>query len=333
MKSIFLCNNPNAVKKVFSSETIKLLSEKTGLSSDCFTENDLSLSPDKFKDTRYIFSTWGMPELTEEQIEKYLPSLECIFYGAGSVQSFARPFLNRNIKVFSAWAANAIPVAEYTSAQIILANKGFYRLSRELKEKDYSEVKASAKDFPGNYEATLGIIGAGMIGKKVIELLKNINIRIYVFDPFLPDEKAEELNVKKTTLEEIFAQSDVISNHLADNDDTKGMLGYDLFSKMKPNSTFINTGRGAQIVEKDLSKVLRERPDITAILDVTNPEPPKKNSPFYTLDNCIITPHIAGSYSNEFRRMGDYMRDEFLLYSENKPTRYEVTFKMLETMA
>ncbi len=166
MKSIFLCNNPNTVKKVFSPETIKLLSEKADLSSDCFTENDLSLSPDKFKDTRYIFSTWGMPELTEEQLEKHLPSLECVFYAAGSVRCFAKPFLKRNIKVFSAWAANAIPVAEYTSAQIILANKGFYRLSRELKEKDYHTVKATVQDFPGNYEATLDIIGAGMIGKK-----------------------------------------------------------------------------------------------------------------------------------------------------------------------
>lgn len=333
MKSIFLCNNPNAVKKVFSPEAVSLINEKSFLSSDCFTENDLSLTPEKFKDVRYIFSTWGMPELTEEQIEKYLPELECVFYGAGSVQSFARPFLNRNIKVFSAWAANAVPVAEYTCAQIILANKGFYRLSRELKEKDYSTVKASAKDFPGNYESALGIIGAGMIGRKVIEMLKNINISIYVFDPFLPDDTAKELNVTKTSLEEIFSLCDVVSNHLADNCDTKGMLDYNLFSEMKPNSTFINTGRGAQVVEKDLIRVLEERPDITAILDVTNPEPPEKDSPFYTLDNCILTPHIAGSYSNELRRMGDFMKDEFLLYAENKPTHYEVTLKMLETMA
>ena len=333
MKSIFLCNNPNAVKKVFSSETVNILKEKAGLSSDCFTENDLRVSPDKFKDTLYIFSTWGMPELTKEQIEKYFPSLECIFYGAGSVQSFARPFLNCSIKVFSSWAANAIPVAEYTSAQIILANKGFYRLSRELKEKDYNDVKVSAKDFPGNYESALGIIGAGMIGKKVIKMLKNVNIRIYVFDPFLPDDKVKELNVTKTTLEEIFSRCDVISNHLADNSDTKEMLNYNLFSKMKPNSTFINTGRGAQVAEKDLIRVLTERPDITAILDVTNPEPPEKTSPLYTLDNCILTPHIAGSSSNELRRMGDYMKDEFLLYTENKPTHYEVTLKMLETMA
>ncbi len=164
-------------------------------------------------------------------------------------------------------------------------------------------------------------------------MLKNINIRIYVFDPFLPEEKAEELNVKKTTLEEIFTQCDVISNHLADNDKTKGMLGFDLFSAMKPNSTFINTGRGAQVLESDLIRVLKERPDITAILDVTYPEPPEKNSPFLTLDNCILTPHIAGSSSKELCRMGDYMRDEFLLYSENKPTHYEVTLKILETMA
>ena len=65
-------------------------------------------------------------DLTEEQIAEYLPSLKAVFYAAGSVQAFARPFLNRGIQVFSAWAANAVPVAEYTVAQIILAGKGFY---------------------------------------------------------------------------------------------------------------------------------------------------------------------------------------------------------------
>ena len=333
MESIFLCKDANMIKNVFSKQTTDYLIEKAHLCFDNFTQEDLLLSPEKFKDTKYIFSTWGMPFLTEKEIEEYLPSLECVFYAAGTVQYFAEPFLKRNIKVFSSWAANAIPVAEYTVAQIILANKGFYRLSREFKQKDYYTAKNQLSGFPGNYETKLGIIGAGMIGKKVIELLKNYNISIYVFDPFLPDEKAKDLNVTKTSLEEIFANCDVVSNHLANNEQTKGILNYNLFSRMKTNATFINTGRGAQVVENDLIKVLSDRPDITAILDVTFPEPPEKDSLFYTLDNCILTPHIAGSYSNEFRRLGDYMKDEFLLYSQNKPTHYEVTLKMLETMA
>ena len=87
------------------------------------------------------------------------------------------------------------------------------------------------------------------------------------------------------------------------------------------------------MVEEDLVRILRERPDITAVLDVTAPEPPIDDHPFYTLDNCFLTPHIAGSLENEVVRMAEYMFEEFLLYAKGAPQRYEVTEKMLATMA
>ena len=103
---------------------------------------------------------------------------------------------------------------------------------------------------------------------------------------------------------------------------------------MIPYSTFINTGRGAQLIEADLVKMLTERPDVTAVLDVTDPkEPPERDHPFYSLPNCVLTPHIAGSLGNEVVRMSEYMAEEFDSYVKGKPTRYEVSLKMLETMA
>ena len=71
-----------------------------------------------------------MPALSEAEIAEYLPNLRAVFYGAGSVQYFARPFLSRGVRVFSAWAANAVPVAEYAVAQIVLSGKGFYQAVR-----------------------------------------------------------------------------------------------------------------------------------------------------------------------------------------------------------
>lgn len=111
------------------------------------------------------------------------------------------------------------------------------------------------------------------------------------------------------------------------------MLDGHLFSLMRPNATFLNTGRGAQVVEDDLVRVLRERPDLTAILDVTMPEPPVEGHPFHSLPNCILTPHIAGSLGDEVHRMAEYMAEEYQLYVSGQPTRYEVSMKMLETMA
>ena len=164
-------------------------------------------------------------------------------------------------------------------------------------------------------------------------MLKNYNLEVLVFDPFLPDEKAKELGVRKVDLEAIFKECQVVSNHLANNEQTQGMLHGKLFESMLPYSTFINTGRGAQVVEADLINTLKKRSDLTALLDVTLPEPPESDSELYTLPNCILTPHIAGSAGNEVRRMGEYMKAEYANFTSDKPCQYEVTLKMLETMA
>ena len=238
------------------------------------------------------------------------------------------------MKIFSAWGANAVPVAEFTVAQIILANKGFFLSCRRHtslvgREKGAAYVSA----LPGNFGAKVGIIGAGMIGKLVIELLLAYKLDILVFDPFLSDSAAEELGVRKASLEEIFSECQVISNHLANVPATVGILRYEHFSLMRENATFINTGRGAQVVEDDLIRALREQPERTALLDVTEPEPPLASSPLYTMENVFLTPHIAGSSGDEVARMGEYMLEEYRRLTQGEACRYEVTEKMLETMA
>ena len=156
---------------------------------------------------------------------------------------------------------------------------------------------------------------------------------ILVFDPFLSDEKAAELGVTKTDLPTLFEQSDVISNHLANNPQTVGMLNADCFNRMKANATFINTGRGAQVVENDMIQALLDVPTRAAVLDVTFPEPPEADSPLYTVPNVFLTPHIAGSLGNEVHRMAEYMYEEYKAFDAGQPTRYSVTIPMLATMA
>ena len=226
-----------------------------------------------------------------------------------------------------------MPVAEMTVAQIILANKGYFLTSRLFSKGEYTAARDKFGEIRGNYGETVGIIGAGMIGKLVIQMLKQYNLKVIVFDPFLPDDVAAELGVEKCELDELFERAFAVSNHLANNAQTQGMLNYGHFSRMRENAVFINTGRGAQVVEDDLVRVLRERPDLTALLDVTYPEPPEEDHPFYTLPNCLLTPHIAGSAGDEVARMGEYMLDECRAYLSGEPCHYEVTEKMLETMA
>lgn len=332
MKAILLSAD-DTIKRVYPESTLEELRKIQGFEGKVYRKDDVLEKPELFEKTEYIFSTWGMPVFEEDEIKKCFPSLKCVFYAAGSVQRFARPFLNCGVKVFSAWAANAVPVAEYTVAEIVLANKGFYLTSRILKGKDNTKARTEGGNYPGNYGAKVGIIGAGMIGKLVINMLKAYKLDVLVFDPFLPDSAADELGVKKVSLEELFSECNVISNHLANNEQTQKMLNYKLFSRMKPYSTFINTGRGAQVVEEDLIRHLTERNDVTAVLDVTMPEPPLEESKLYTLANCVLTPHIAGSSGNEIWRMAEYIVDEYKHYVSGDSCKYEVTLKMLETMA
>ncbi|MBR3965476.1 MAG: hydroxyacid dehydrogenase [Clostridia bacterium] len=334
MKIVFFTKEPGNIKKVYPQWIKDALAKEIGANEIAIVrEDEMEDKRDVLRDAEYAFSTWGMPALSEEQIEEYLPSLKAVFYGAGSVQYFAKPYLNKGIKVFSAWAANAVPVAEYTVAEIILSGKGAFRTPKIFK----SEGKDAAASFSGknhgNYGGKIGLIGAGMIGSLVAEMLKAYRFEVLCFDPFLPSEKAERLGVKMASLEEIFSECQVISNHLANNAQTVGMLNYDLFSKMGSYTTFINTGRGAQVVEADLIRAMKEDTTRTALLDVTFPEPPESDSEFYTMDNIILTPHSAGSQADELYRMSEFMLREYYALRDGKDTKYEVSLKMLETMA
>lgn len=333
MRAVLLCELPEKINTVYTKETLQEIGTMTALDKQIYTKADVLAHKEAFADVEAIFSTWGMPSFAEEEIRLCFPVLKAVFYAAGSVQAFARPFLNCGVKVYSAWAANGVPVAEYTTAQIILANKGFFASARLMSAGNAAESRRTFAAYPGNYGETVGIIGAGMIGKMVIGMLINYRLCVKVFDPFLSEEAAAELGVQKCSLEALFADCLVVSNHLANNEQTKGMLCGRHFASMRPYATFLNTGRGAQVAEADLAAVLKQRPDLTAILDVTDPEPPEEGHLFYRLPNCILTPHIAGSSGEEVHRMAEYMAEECRCFCTGGICRYEVTHKMLETMA
>lgn len=141
------------------------------------------------------------------------------------------------------------------------------------------------------------------------------------------------MGVEKSDIETIFRTCSIVSNHLANNAHAQGIFKKEHFSSMPPYATFINTGRGAQVAEEDLLEVLQERPDLTAVLDVTMPEPPAPDSPMYTLPNVTLTPHIAGSSGLEVHRMSELIMEEFNRYIDDQPCLYEITENMLERLA
>ena len=216
-----------------------------------------------------------------------------MFYGAGSIKHIVTDeFWEREIPITSAYAANAEPVVEFYA----ITNFIFVKTRVVLCDENKRRKKASRKAGGSRWIwLTIGIVSLGMIGKKVCEILKQFDVRVIAYDPYVSQEDAEKLNVELCSLKDVFQQSDVVSLHTPWIKETEGLINGELISSMKQNATLINTSRGAVVNETEMVEVLKQRPDLYAVLDVTYPEPPVEGSPLYILDNVILTPHIAGS--------------------------------------
>ncbi len=287
---------------------------------------------DFLADCEIAFATWGMTAYSVDEIKRYFPQLKVLFYAAGTVQGFAKEFLECGVKVFSANYANAIPVAEYTFAQIALATKGFFRSAKNYKLNPLFSLKY-AYSCNGNYAIKVGLVGLGVIGSLVAEKLKSLDVEVWACDPFIKAERAAELGVKLVSKEELFANCDVISNHLANKKELNNIFNFKLFNSMKKYATFINTGRGAQVSEFGLAMSLLLKPSTTAVLDVVKAEFFPYVSPLYWMRNAVMTPHIAGSIGNETMRMAQFMIEEMQRYLKGEQLQYEVTMEMLARMA
>ena len=149
----------NELSRVYDDAVYNKLCQTLDLTREVILAENFEEHRERLSKVSYLFATWGMPALTEKQIGEYLPNLKAVFYAAGTVQGFARPFLNRDVKVFSAWAANAVPVAEFTVAQIVLSGKGYFQGMRRMETGGREAFSAFSHSLPCNYRVKIGILG------------------------------------------------------------------------------------------------------------------------------------------------------------------------------
>lgn len=331
MNIALLCDSKDTFASVFGETAMRRLAA-LGACSPVLGRGDFAAHVDFLRDCEVAVSTWGMPALSEDELARWLPNLKACFYAAGTVQGFARPLLARGIRLSCAAAANAVPVAEFTFAQILLAAKDtfaaqkYYRLA-------LPKARRRSRSAPGNYGLRVGLLGVGAIGSLVARRLQTVDAEVFAYDPFLSSDRASALGVMPASLEEIFSRCDVISNHLANKPELACILDGKLFESMKPRAVFINTGRGAQVNERDLARALRREPGRTALLDVLQNEATPFRSPLWRRPNAYFTPHIAGSLGPECGRMAHWMIDELERRLAGEALRYEVTADQLERMA
>lgn len=327
MKALYLSENGGNLGYVFGPEQRARIGRLLG-----FEPVEATALPEDCSEVEMIFSTWGMPVLSKEEIEQKLPGLRHVFYAAGSVQYFARPFLEAGVHVYSAWQANAVPVVQFAFSQILLACKGYFQVQAACKE-SRAGAQALFKNYPGVYDVKIGILGCGAIGSEVCRMLVREGLEVLAYDPYMSDERAAQLGVRKAEMDEIFRECIVVSNHIPNLPSTVGVIKREHLLSLQEYATFINTGRGPQLCEQDLYDALVQTPTRTALLDVMTDEQLSDDKPITKLPNCFLTPHIAGSAGNEVHRMADYMADMLGRVLAGQEAEYEVTLKMLETMA
>lgn len=269
-----------------------------------------------------IVTSWGMPTLTPDFLALY-PGLRAVFCGAGSARGFVtEASWRRGVRIITAAETNALPVAEYAFAQTILGLKrAWFQANAVRTEKRFVRTGPTPT---GTFGSTVGLLALGHIGRLMARRLQTIDVKVLAYDPYVAPATARSLGVALVPLEELFAHSDVVSCHLPLIPETEGMLRGGHFRALQPGAVFINTARGEVIAEPEMIEVLRERPDLLAVIDVTDPEPPRNGSALFDLPNVFLTPHIAGSLGPECRRLGASIATDVELYVRDRPIPNEL---------
>jgi len=329
-KAALFYNYPSALEgEVFGQGRRERIAALTDLYPHVVHASNFDEHAPHLRDIEVIFATWGMMNFTGAQRAK-LPKLKAVFYAAGNVKAFAPSLIDNGIVLVSAWAINAIPPAEMCLSQVLLSLRGYFRCVRQYRAAKSFDAKKYWR--PGVMSETVGLIGLGYIGSLLRKKLRDYPLKVLAHDPFLTAERAAALDVTPVSLNELFAKSYIVSNHIPDLPTTRGVLTRTLFETLREGATFINTGRGAQVVEADLIAVLKARPDLTALLDVTAPEPPPPDSELWRLPNVVVSPHIGGTTGHEVVRLADCVIEEFEAWRAGTPLRYQVTSEIFQTM-
>ena len=284
-------------------------------------------------DTEVLVTGWGCPLLGPE-ILRAAPRLRLIAHAAGTVKFTVDPSAyDRGIRVTHAAEANAVPVAEFTLAAILFAHKRVFEF-RDLYRADPSRRSSHRlmDTNVGNFRRTVGLVGASRIGRRVASMLRGFDYTVLLYDPFVQSGDPVTEGAELVDLDALMARSDVVSIHAPSLPNNRAMIGARQLRLMADGATFINTARGALVDEAALLAELQTG-RIHAVIDVTDPEIPAPSSPFFTLPNVLLTPHIAGAIGTERGRLGLMVVEEVERYVRGEPLLYQVEPALLERLA
>lgn len=284
------------------------------------------------KGSDIIVTSWGSPAIDQEMLD-LCPTLKGVFHAAGTIKPIMTDALmaRTDIRLTASAVAIGEGVAESALAFAIAACKGAFTMPRYTRAGEWNAHNAEGViDF---YDIKVGIISAGYVGRHMIKLLHNFHVDVLVFDPTLSAEQIAALGAEKRELNELLAESDVISIHSPDLPATRHMINKDNIGLLKERVVIVNTARGTIFDEPYLIERLKESKGMFACIDITEVEPPAADNELRFLDNVNLTPHLAGTASNGRRRIALHICEEVERFVAGERMKAEINREALSRMA
>lgn len=290
---------------------------------------------ERLSEADVIITSWDTPAL-EASLMDCAPRLKLLLHAAGSVKPVTSDALwAHGVRVSGSAAAIGMGVAEWCLGMMLLAPKRAFWAGVHTRQGLWRQP-GGVDAFHGPmeiYDQKVGVIGAGFVGRRLIELLQPMGCHVLLYDPYLTADRAAELGARKVdSLDDIFSQCVAVSLNAPSTDETRHMIRSRHFDLLPPGAVFINTSRGNIVHEQELIASLRPG-RFVACLDVTETEPPSADHPFRSLSNVWLTPHEAGAVAQNLLRIGALVAGELESFTTNGTLRYEVRREQLQTIA
>ena len=216
----------------------------------------------------------------------------------------------RGIVVMNTPEGNTITAAEHTIAMMMAISRNIPQATASLKAGKWEKKIFQGREL---FNKTLGLIGAGHIGRIVADRAKSMKMKVIVFDPYIKPETIEKLDLEPVSLDELLARADYITLHTPKTEETIDLINRDTLAKMKTGAILVNCARGGIVNEEDVCEALESGPLAGAAFDVFNTEPPGQ-SRLMALDNFICTPHLGASTQEAQDNVAKEVAEQIIAY-------------------
>ncbi len=223
----------------------------------------------------------------------------------------------RGIIVINAPEGNMISAAEHTIAMMMAMSRNIPQANQSMRAGKWDRKLFMGVEVRGK---TLGVVGLGRIGTEVAKRAQGMEMNIMAYDPFISEERAADLGVKLTTVEDIVLNADYITVHTPLTKDTRNLINREEFEKVKPGVRIINCARGGIINEEALADAVASGKVAAAAIDVFTSEPPT-GSPLLELDNIIVTPHLGASTKEAQVNVAVDVAEQIINFNQGLPVK------------